>query len=91
MNETANKLLALPCGSQYTGFLDIIGADKYGNNAKQKIREMYAQTDEETTKKLALKYTKFPSCYNMFDYEDRLCELMGDAEYFEWADANGVR
>ena len=27
---------------------------------------------------------------NMFDYEDRLCELMGDDSYFAWADENGI-
>jgi hypothetical protein len=91
MNEIANKLLALAPGREYADFFEIIGADKYGKNAKQKVAEMYSDSDEETTKKLAVKYSRVRSSYNMFDYEDRLCELMGDDEYFEWADANSIK
>lgn len=43
----------------------------------------------DDAKFLALKYSnKF--IRSGIDLEDRLCDLMGEDEYFDWADENGV-
>ena len=88
--EIAKTLLALDKGRELDGFFQIIGADEFGRDVKNKIKWMYSGLDEETTKLLAVKYSGIRGAWNMFDYEDRLCELMGDDSYFAWADENGI-
>ena len=52
----------------------------------EEIKNLIQSGNVDDVKAVALKFND-PA---MFDCEDRLCELMGEDEYFDWADENNI-
>lgn len=89
-SNAANQLLALDLdnSNDTDDLFPILGADS--RNINQKITELLENLDEEMVKKIAVKFSG-KGVYNFYDYEDRLCDLMGEDDYFDWADNNNVQ
>jgi len=93
--EIATNLLALEVGDM-TNFLTCFGLYGYAPDSEIKaaIKEMYSGLDEGATKKIAIHFSAAArmgaKAWNMSDYEDRLIVLMGEDNYFDWADENNI-
>jgi len=87
--EAANKLLNLnlDTANDTSDLFPILHADS--RTIESRITELLEGLDEEMVKKIAIKFSG-KGIYNFYDYEDRLCDLMGEDKYDEWADSVGV-
>jgi len=88
MKTLAETLINTKKDTCCADLMAIVGAEN-GQEYSDKINTIYdSLTDIETVQKMAV---RFNGCREFLNYEDRLCELMGDDEYFEWSDSVGVK